>query len=78
MFTTVEGLINKIHKALKEQHSYQLGDSKTEHHSDNSNLKSIKTKFNDFLDQLSAYGRGIYLCSYICMLLFICLFLYVL
>lgn len=33
MYTTVEGLLTAIYKALKEHHPFQVGDSTTLHHS---------------------------------------------
>lgn len=58
MYTTVEGLIQKIHKQLNEHHAYQAGDSKSKTHSDDAEIQESKSKFQHFLDDLLACSRG--------------------
>lgn len=58
MYTTVEGLLTKIHKSLYEQNSLQLGDSKRLHHSNDSKVQSSASNFEAFLDKLLTYSKG--------------------
>lgn len=58
MYTTVEGLLTKIHKSLHEQHAYQMGDSKILHHSNNENVNSSASNFTEFLDKLLSFSKG--------------------
>ena len=58
MYTTVEGLLTKIHQSLREHHSYQTGDSKTQTHSLDHSVTQAKDKFNEFLEKLLQCAKG--------------------
>eukprot|EP01040_Poterioochromonas_malhamensis_P010219 gene10221-11116_t len=58
MFTTVEGLLQKILKNLDENNSMVYGDSKTKNHSNDKSISDTRNKFNDFLKELSNYAFG--------------------
>jgi len=58
MYTTVEGLLSKIHKNLSEQHSLQMGDSKRLHHSNDANVQGSASAFESFLTRLSSLAKG--------------------
>jgi hypothetical protein len=49
VFTTVEGLLMKIHKALQDNNPFAVGDSATQHHSNKAEQTEIKAKFKVFL-----------------------------
>mmetsp|Transcript_25931 Transcript_25931/g.24773 ORF Transcript_25931/g.24773 Transcript_25931/m.24773 type:complete len:668 (+) Transcript_25931:89-2092(+) len=58
VYTTVEGLISKIHTSLGNSNPFALGDSTTKNHSENSELVQTKSRFNTFLSKLKAFGDG--------------------
>lgn len=58
VFTTVEGLLMKIHSSLKENNPFAVGDSSTQHHSNQAEQSQIKSKFTAFLGQLESLSRG--------------------
>ena len=55
VYTTVEGLMNKIYTNLRDNNPFAVGDSSTNHHS-----SSLDTnpRFMAFLDKLQAFARG--------------------
>ena len=58
VYTTVEGLLNKIHTSLTDCNPFAVGDSTTLHHSNQESVKETKGKFSAFLSKLDAYARG--------------------
>lgn len=58
LYTTVEGLVTKIHKSLAESNPFAIGDSATLHHSSTTAVSETKKRFMDFMDGLQALGRG--------------------
>ena len=58
MFTTVEGLSQKILKNLDESNSIVYCDSKILQHSNDSSITENRNKLNDFLRSLSDYAFG--------------------
>jgi hypothetical protein len=58
VYTTVEGLVSKIHTSLGNSNPFALGDSTTNNHSENSELVQTKSRFNTFLSKLKAFGDG--------------------
>ena len=55
VYTTVEGLMNKIYTNLRDNNPFAIGDASTNHHS-----SSLDTnpRFLAFLDKLQAFARG--------------------
>jgi len=58
VYTTVEGLVNKIYTNLRDNNPFAVGDSIELHHSGTNELTSRKDKFKVFLDRLLALSRG--------------------
>jgi zinc finger protein len=58
MFTTVEGILQKIHANLGENSPFVYGDSKVLHHSNDPSISEGKHKFEHFLDELALYANG--------------------
>jgi C4-type Zn-finger protein len=61
VFTTVEGLLMKIHKALQDNNPFAVGDSATQHHSNKAEQTEIKAKFKVFLGKLEDFAKGVVL-----------------
>jgi len=59
MYTTVEGLIVKIHQALTDNNPFATGDSYSLHHSNLAEVSETKQKFITFLDNLDRYSKGL-------------------
>ena len=58
VYTTVEGLVDKIHKSLGNSNPFAIGDSTTLNHSENTEVIQTKSRFKTFLDKLEAFGKG--------------------
>lgn len=58
MFTSVEGLLQKILKNLDENSPIVYGDSKILQHSNDPSISESKAKFEEFLTRLSDYAFG--------------------
>ena len=58
VYTTVEGLVSKIHTSLGNSNPFAIGDSTTKNHSEDSEIVLTKSRFKTFLDKLEAYGNG--------------------
>jgi zinc finger protein len=55
MFTTVEGLLQKIVQKLLESNPFAVGDSSTNNHSED---REARNRFGDFIDRLKSYAKG--------------------
>jgi zinc finger protein len=55
VYTTIEGLLNKIHTQLKNSNPFAIGDSVSKHHGEQS---ETKRKFEDLLDKIKAASLG--------------------
>lgn len=55
VYTTIEGLMQKIYTNLRDNNPFAVGDASTQHHS---NSLSVNPRFMRFLDSLQAFGRG--------------------
>ena len=58
MYTTVEGLLFKIHKSLTDNNPFAVGDATVLNHSNEASVKETKIRFVEFMDQLQIYARG--------------------
>lgn len=58
MYTTVEGLLHKIHKQLRAQNPFLLGDASALHHSQGTELSESKARFTSFLQRLERFANG--------------------
>jgi zinc finger protein len=58
VYTTIDGLLMKIHKNLTSGNPFAVGDSTTLHHSDQQELKDTKTNFVAFMDNLMCMSQG--------------------
>lgn len=58
IYTTVEGLLNKIHTSLTENNPFAVGDATVLNHSNEASVKEAKTRFVEFMGQLLEYARG--------------------
>ena len=58
VYTTVEGLVDKIHKSLGNSNPFAIGDSTSLNHSENIEVIQTKSRFKTFLDKLEAFGNG--------------------
>ena len=58
VYTTVEGLVSKIHSSLGNSNPFAIGDSTTLNHSEDSEIVQTKSRFKSFLDKLAAFGDG--------------------
>jgi zinc finger protein len=59
VYTTVEGLVNKIHTSLGNSNPFAIGDSTTLNHSEDVEVTSSKSRFKTFLSRLKDYGDGV-------------------
>lgn len=57
MYTTVEGLINKVHRSLADT-SFSTGDSTVLHHSNDPAMATTKGNFTTFLDKVLDCANG--------------------
>jgi C4-type Zn-finger protein len=55
MFTTVEGLLQKIVQKLLESNPFAVGDSSINNHSED---RSARERFGDFIDTLKDCAKG--------------------
>lgn len=55
VYTTVEGLMNKIYTNLRDNNPFAVGDSATQHHSVE---LSVNPRFLLFLDNLQSFAKG--------------------
>ena len=55
VYTTVEGLMNKIFTNLRDNNPFAVGDSATQHHSEE---LGTNPRFLSFLDNLQAFAKG--------------------
>ena len=55
VFTTVEGLLQKIVQKLLESNPFAVGDSSTNNHSDD---HTARKRFGDFIDTLKDCAKG--------------------
>ena len=58
VYTTIEGLVGKIHKSLGESNPFAVGDSTTLNHSEDVDVTSTKGRFQTFLRRLKEFGDG--------------------
>lgn len=58
VYTTVEGLLNKILTSLRENNPFAVGDSTTNHHSNEQSVKETKARFAAFLTRLESFAKG--------------------
>jgi hypothetical protein len=58
VYTTVEGLMHKIHSNLVEGNPFAVGDSTRLHHSEDPAVGSLKDRFELFTDKLLSFARG--------------------
>ena len=58
LFTTVEGLLNKIKTNLRDNNPFAIGDSTTLHHSSTTEISETKLKFIEFMNKLDACIGG--------------------
>eukprot|EP01038_Epipyxis_sp_PR26KG_P014879 gene14879-20008_t len=58
VFTTVEGLLNKIHKSLMENNPFAVGDSTSLHHSNDPSVIETRRNFSKFLEKLLDLAQG--------------------
>ncbi len=58
IFTTVEGLLQKIYKNLRDQNSIIYGDSVTKNHSVSGEGLETRKKFDEFLEKLNNFASG--------------------
>ena len=58
LFTTVEGLLNKIKTNLRDNNPFAIGDSTTLHHSATTEISETKEKFIEFMNKLDACIEG--------------------
>ena len=58
VYTTVEGLMSKILKNLKDNNPFMVGDSSTKHHSEDSGVIDTKNKMDDFFERLREISEG--------------------
>ena len=58
VYTTIEGLLSKLVKNLKEDNPFCLGDSSTLHHSEDDSVAETRKKFDNFTKKLQAVANG--------------------
>lgn len=58
IFTTVEGLLNKIHSTLKDSNPFGTGDSGQLHHSEDAKISESHLRFKTFLEKLKTFSSG--------------------
>ncbi len=58
VYTTMEGLLKKIHANLMDGNPFAVGDSIDLHHSTNPEVAQKKVKFNEFMDRLQDMASG--------------------
>ena len=58
VFTTVEGLLNKVHTGLHESNPFAIGDSGSKHHSERNETSEVKVRFQTFMDKLQGLAQG--------------------
>jgi ZPR1 zinc-finger domain len=58
VYTTVEGLLQKIHTSLRDDNPFAVGDSSELHHSESTEVVTRKKKFEVFLDKLESVAKG--------------------
>ena len=58
VYSTVEGLINKIYTNLRDNNPFAIGDSLELHHSADTEVLTRKQKFAVFLSKLQAFSKG--------------------
>jgi hypothetical protein len=61
VFTTVEGLLMKIHSSLTNNNPFAVGDSSVQHHSNQAEQSEVKSKFYAFLSKLEDFAKGLVL-----------------
>jgi zinc finger protein len=58
VYTTVEGLVKKIHTSLGNSNPFAIGDSTTLNHSEDVEVQTSKGRFKTFLARLDEFGAG--------------------
>ena len=58
VYTTTEGLLDKIYCSLRDNNPFAVGDSSELHHSNNNEVSSKKTTFQNFLNKLRSFSKG--------------------
>ena len=58
VYSTVEGLMNKIYTNLRDNNPFAIGDSSELHHSADSTILTRKQKFAIFLSKLESFSKG--------------------
>lgn len=59
VYTTVEGLLKKIHTSLQSNNPFAIGDSTTLQHSEQQEVNELKKNFNIFLNKLESLSNGL-------------------
>lgn len=58
LYTTVEGLLQKIYVNLRDNNPFAVGDSTELHHSSQPTINETKQRFNTFMSKLEDYSKG--------------------
>lgn len=58
LYTTVEGLLQKIYTNLRDNNPFAIGDSTELHHSSQPTINETKQRFNVFMSKLDDFSKG--------------------